>query len=134
MTGTHTTHAFHTVGRILAGQPGGGPSDRELLRRFAASRDEGAFAALVHRHGPMVLATCRRVLHNAHDADDVFQAAFLTLARKAPAAWQESVAAWLHVIAYRLALKVRADAERRTALLPPPARPSADPLAEVSGR
>jgi RNA polymerase sigma factor (sigma-70 family) len=135
MTGTHTTHALHTVGRILAGQPAGGLSDRELLRRFAASRDEGAFAALVQRHGPMVLATCRRVLHNAHDADDVFQAAFLTLARKASAAgWQESVAAWLHVIAYRLALKVRADVQRRTAAEPPPERPSADPLAEVSGR
>jgi RNA polymerase sigma factor (sigma-70 family) len=136
MTGPRTTHALHTVGRILAGQPAGGISDRELLRRFTAARDEGAFAALVHRHGPMVLATCRRVLHNAHDAEDAFQAAFLTLARKAPApGWQDSVAAWLHLIAYRLALKVRADAERRTAAEPPPpARPSSDALAEVSGR
>src|SRR5262245_61933844 len=39
-----------------------GPTDRQLLERFAARRDESAFAELVRRHGPMVLGVARRVL------------------------------------------------------------------------
>ncbi len=136
MSGARTSQTLHALRHIVTGQPAGGLSDRELLRRFAAGRDEGAFAALVRRHGPMVLATCRRVLHDAHDAEDVFQAAFLALARKAPSpGWQESVAGWLHLIAYRLALKVRAEGERRAIGEPRVTpRPAPDPLAEVSGR
>ena len=58
-------------------------SDAALLARFVRQRDEDAFAALVRRHGPMVLGVCRRLLHDAHLAEDVFQSTFLTLARKA---------------------------------------------------
>ena len=111
-------------------------SDRELLGRFARQRDEDAFAELVRRHGPMVLAVCRRVLHNLHDADDVFQAAFLVVARKAKArGWRDSVANWLYLVAYRLALRVREEAQRRarhesrTTVAAP-----IDPLEAVSGR
>jgi len=53
--------------------------DRDLLRRFADARDEGAFAELVRRHGPMVLAVCRRVVSDSHLADDAFQATFVVL-------------------------------------------------------
>jgi Sigma-70 region 2 len=52
-----------------------------LLQQFIADRDEAAFAALVNRHGSMVLAVCRSVLHDQHDAEDAFQAVFLLLAR-----------------------------------------------------
>src|SRR5258708_14423508 len=110
-------------------------SDRELLHRFAVG-DENAFAALVRRHGPMVLGVSRRVLHQASDADDVFQAAFLALARNARSRhWQASVGNWLYLVAYRLALNVRAESEcrarhERRAFTPAPA----DPLAVVSGR
>ena len=56
-----------------------------VLERFTSRRDETAelaFGALVERHGPMVLSVCRAVLHDAHDADDAFQATFLILVRR----------------------------------------------------
>ncbi len=135
MSGPSANDIMRALRRLTAGD-GGGLSDRELLHRFAALGDELAFAALVRRHGPMVLSTGRRVLSDAHDAEDVFQAAFLTLARRAGArGWDESVAGWLHTVTYRLALKVRAEARRRAARqMGMPPRPAPDPLAEVSAR
>ena len=128
------------IHRALAGQAEGA-SDRELLHRFAQRQDEAAFAALVRRHGSMVLGVARRALHNVHDAEDVFQAAFLTLARKAPSGrWDESVAGWLHVVTRHLALRCRAANARRTVRETGHARDGhgrpagADPLAAVSGR
>ena len=44
--------------------------DDALLARFTANRDEEAFAELVRRHGPMVLAVCRRLLRDEHLAED----------------------------------------------------------------
>jgi hypothetical protein len=49
-------------------------TDEELLQRFVGQRDEAAFAAVVRRHGPMVLRVAWRTLQNEHDAEDVFQA------------------------------------------------------------
>src|SRR5262245_13616298 len=82
--------------------------DKTLLDRFVASRDENAFAALLQRHGPMVLGVCRRLLGKAHDAEDAFQAAFLVLARQAGRiSRKESVGSWLYGVAYRVSLRAR---------------------------
>src|ERR1700719_3887998 len=88
--------------------------DRKLLELFLVNQDPEAFAALVHRHGPMVLSVCRRILLDPHEAEDAFQATFLILLRKAR--WlrkRELLANWLYGVAYRTALKVRADLARR---------------------
>ncbi len=97
-------------------QVGGGLSDGQLLARFVAARDEAAFTALLRRHGPMVFAVCRRVLHNLHDAEDAFQATFLILARKATSVLKrDSVGCWLHAVAYHTALEAAQANQRRRA-------------------
>ncbi len=113
-------------------------SDAVLLERFVAQRDESAFAVLLARHGPMVYGVCRRVLHDVHKAEDVFQAVFLVLARKAGTLRRpQSLASWLYGTARHLALKVRrGDARRRqreTECLPRTAS-SPDPLDELAAR
>jgi RNA polymerase sigma-70 factor (ECF subfamily) len=88
--------------------------DRELLDRFARSRDEGSFAALVGRHGGGVWAACRRLVDRNEDAEDAFQAVFLTLARKAGSIrGGEALPAWLHGVARRVAANLRRDGRRR---------------------
>jgi RNA polymerase sigma factor (sigma-70 family) len=108
-------------------------SDAVLLQRFAARHDADAFAALMQRHGPMVLHVCQRVLKHAHDAEDAFQATFLVLARKAAAIRQgTALGSWLHGVAYRLARKAQAAAARRALREQPPSELRlADPLVET---
>jgi RNA polymerase sigma factor (sigma-70 family) len=89
-------------------------SDAALLARYLSVRDEGAFALLVHRHGPLVFNVCRRVLGDIHDAEDAFQATFMVLARKAATVHpREALTAWLHGVARRVALKARSARIRR---------------------
>ncbi|HVK16911.1 MAG TPA: sigma factor, partial [Fimbriiglobus sp.] len=73
------------IRRLVRRPPGDADpvSDAELLARFARDRDQAAFELLVWRHGSMVFGACRRILRDAHLAEDAFQAAFLILARKA---------------------------------------------------
>lgn len=88
--------------------------DGELLRRFAAGRAGDAFALLLERHGPMVLGLARRVAGDAQAAEDVLQATFLTLARRAGSLRRpESLACWLHHVAFRLAVRARHASRRR---------------------
>src|SRR5438445_7322609 len=83
-------------------------SDEQLLADFLAHRGDEAFAALIGRHGPMVLNVCRRILHDAHAAEDVFQATFLVLAGRAAALHRPAaLAGFLHRVAYRLAIRAR---------------------------
>lgn len=129
---------FATALTCLAEPDASGVSDSELLRRFADARDEAAFELLVWRHGGMVLGTCRRVLGRSADADDAFQATFLALARKAGAVRRgESLPGWLHRVALRAALRLRAAGQHTLAEAIPltevaaPAEPLPDDTAAV---
>lgn len=103
------------VSGLLAATRNAGASDAELLGRYAAERDESAFAALVTRHGPMVFGVCRRVVRDWHLAEDAFQATFLVLARRAEAVSPSgTIVGWLHEVAFRVARSARRSALRRT--------------------
>ena len=95
-------------------------SDAELLNRFASRRSEYdesaelAFAALLARHGPMVLRVCRAVISDRHEVEDAFQAIFLVLAVRARSIRRRgSVASWLHGVALRIAATERSRGARR---------------------
>jgi RNA polymerase sigma factor (sigma-70 family) len=91
-------------------------TDGELLEGYLSQREEASFEALLHRHGPMVLGVCRRILQNEADAQDAFQATFLVFLRKAATIVPRAlVGNWLHGVAYKTALKAQAMNRQRKA-------------------
>ncbi len=106
--------AARDIERLFVGGTAAGMTDVQLLERFASRGDGPAFAALVARHGPMVLGVCRGVLRDPHDAEDAFQATFLVLVKKAGSlAGVRTLGGWLYRVAYRVALEANARAARR---------------------
>jgi RNA polymerase sigma factor (sigma-70 family) len=89
-------------------------TDARLLERFARDRDEAAFEVLVWRHAALVLHVAQRVVRQPSDAEDVFQATFLTLARKAGSIRKgTALASWLYKVAYRIGVRLRRSTVRR---------------------
>ncbi len=119
MPGESARQVLRQLNTLFHSGVAGPLSDEELLQQFVTGADESAeaaFAALVDRHGGMVLGVCRRVLGNRHAAEDAFQATFLVLSRKASQiARREQLAGWLYAVARRAALDARARASRRRA-------------------
>ena len=105
------------IGALFDGGSVAGLSDRQLLCRFIARRDaagEAAFAALVARHGPMVLHVCRQLLRDHQHAEDAFQAVFLVLARRARSVREpDLLGPWLYGVALRTARKANARLARQ---------------------
>src|SRR6266567_2930420 len=103
------------IRRMLRGQARGEPADAELLRRYAATRDEAAYTDLLRRHAGLVWGVCRRLLPQEQDAEDAFQATFLVLAEKAGSIRRaQSVGSWLYGVAHRIAVRAGQQERRRT--------------------
>jgi RNA polymerase sigma factor (sigma-70 family) len=116
MTGSPVGGALKQIHHLFAEGTAVGLPDGQLLERFLARGDDSAFAALVQRHGAMVLGICRSILRNPADAEDAFQATFLVLVSKGRSIrGQETLGGWLRQVAHRIAVQAGADAVRRRA-------------------
>src|SRR5215510_2977193 len=108
MAATAAGRFLQHLRKAMAAETLASNSDCQLIERFLADHDEAAFHALLRRHGPMVFRVCRRVLGQEQDVEDAFQATFLVLAREARGIRKhQSIASWLHGVAYRLSLNER---------------------------
>ncbi len=117
MVQARTTSVVRQLGTLFEGGSAAGLSDRQLIERFVSGGDspaaEAAFAALVARHGPMVLGVCQQLLGDRHEAEDAFQAVFLVLARRARSVRDPDLLShWLYGVALRTARKARSRLSR----------------------
>ena len=115
MVGTGSHRAAARVHRLFDHGALGHLTDDRLLDLFRRNCDaNAAFEVLVLHHGPTILRTCRRILGDAGQADDAFQATFLVLARRAGSVRPtNSLSPWLQGVARRIAMKARTAAIRR---------------------
>src|SRR5262249_16390828 len=105
---------LHYLGHVIGNVPGAAMSDGQLLEQFLTHGDESAVNVLVRRYGPLIFGVCRRVLQKDHAAEDVFQATFCVLLRKAGVLDRgKPLGGWLYTVAYRLALTARSNERRR---------------------
>jgi len=126
-----TRHARAVVAHAaaLAGRGPTATADSDLLKLFAAEKDEAAFAEIVRRYGQLVWAVCRHLLPSDADADDAFQASFLVLVRNPQSVRDGTrLGPWLNSVAYRICLKARREAGRRETLAA--SRESTRPVAD----
>jgi RNA polymerase sigma factor (sigma-70 family) len=114
MAGARLGAAMRQISRLFDEGTVTGLADSQLLERFVTRGDGVAFSALVERHGPMVLGVCRAVIGKDAEVEDAFQATFLVLIRKAGSIrGRDALGAWLHRVAYRIAVQSRIEAGRR---------------------
>ena len=109
-------------------------TDSELLHSFAATRSPDAFSQLVIRHAPAVYAAARRQLPDPSEADDITQAVFLVLARRAPhLPTTIALSSWLLKTTYlaccqaRRTVARRRKHEKRAAAMRPTSVPAMEP-------
>jgi RNA polymerase sigma factor (sigma-70 family) len=139
MVGGRLHNLLRYLRRVAAPADSRAVTDSQLLERFVTAGDQDAFELLARRHAPMILGVCRRVLGDAHDAEDAFQATFLVLAKKAAsAARHRSLGGWLYTVAQRVALRARARRAARATheqpLKEPPPTGAPDPTGEAAWR
>jgi RNA polymerase sigma factor (sigma-70 family) len=116
MPTTNLSHWLRDLGNAVWVHGAETCSDSQLLHGFLTGAQPGAFAAVVHRHGPMVWQVCCSLVHDAQDAEDAFQATFLVLVQRAASIRRpELLGNWLYGVAYRVAVRARANAARRRA-------------------
>ena len=90
--------------------------DWQTLRNYVDHNSEEAFAALMARYLGLVYSVCRRELTDDQSAEDVTQAVFLLLARKAPTLRRGVIlSGWLFQTARYAAKNARLQAQRRAA-------------------
>jgi len=88
-------------------------SDAALLEKWIMTRDADAFAEIVSRYSALVYGTCKRVIGNPNDAEDVAQECFIELARLKRAI-RPSLGGWLHTAATRRSLdRIKAETRRK---------------------
>src|SRR5262249_22717151 len=111
-------------------------SDLDLLQRFVKDHDEAAFTVLIRRYCRTVFSVCPCLLPCEADAEDAFQATFLVLARNAESIRKgQSLGSWLYGVAYKTALKARANAaSRRNHEAKTPVRSVSSPADDLSWR